>query len=140
MLGICLGMQMMFPASEESPGHVGLGILAGAVVRLARTQSQKVPNMGWDPVVVEKAGLLGKPGDTLYCYFAHSYVCVPAEDIVEASFGQGPAPFAASVHKALVQGVQFHPEKSGPAGLGFLARFVETCRTAQSGEVAGPWS
>ena len=134
LLGICLGLQLMFPASAESPGQKGLGILDGTVVRLIQSRARKVPNMGWDPVVVERTCLLGEPGDRPYCYFAHSYVCVPAEDIVEAWAGHGATRFAASVRKGLVQGVQFHPEKGGPAGLAFLRRFVAVC-----GEVPCRW-
>jgi len=133
LLGVCLGMQLMFEESEESPGKKGLGVLEGRSVRLKESQVPKIPNMGWDLISVDRRGLLGRPGDTFYGYFAHSYVCEPAEGIVEAWSGSGDGRFAAAVRKGLMQGVQFHPEKSGAMGLAILGRFADSCK-----EVARP--
>jgi glutamine amidotransferase len=123
LLGICLGMQMLFSCSEESPGCQGLGILPGRVQRLSEA-ARKVPNMGWCAVTTRLPGILGDQDQTDCFYFAHSYACVVPEELVTAS---EETALVASVRSGLVYGVQFHPEKSGEQGRQVLSRFVRLC-------------
>jgi len=104
ILGICLGMQLALEHSEEDGGVTGLGLLSGTVRRL---ESDRVPRLGW--AVVE-------PWNEAF-YFAHSFACT-SEETIATSDG-----ISAAIHRGSFLGVQFHPEKSGPAGLSFL----ETC-------------
>jgi len=121
LLGICLGMQWLFEGSDEAPGVPGLGAFRGVCARLPA--GQKVPHVGWN--TLDAAGparlLSGVRGGT-YAYFAHSYAA-PVTDGCVAVTTYGTA-FAAAVERDNVFGVQFHPEKSGPAGLRVLANFV----------------
>lgn len=113
VLGICLGMQLLFDRSDEDAGRSdrGLACLAGAVVRLP---TKRVPHIGWAPV-----------GDGPPMYFAHSYVCLPDDPaIVVASAQHEEQRFAAIVQRGRIVGVQFHPEKSSTAGLSLLARLL----------------
>lgn len=116
-LGICLGMQLLFDASDESPGSLGLGIIAGQVTRL---RTPRVPHMGWN-VVTSRAQNTSLP----VAYFAHSYACRPEdEDVVTAWTVEGPDRFPSAVRWRNVVGVQFHPEKSSSAGIRFLRDFL----------------
>ena len=125
-LGICLGMQILFSSSEESPGCSGIGLFNGGVKRLDAGPGRKVPNMGWCEVATTRRGLLGEAGEVSHYYFAHSYICVPEADIVTAEVGSEDGGFAAAISSGMMHGVQFHPEKSGPAGLRVLKRFLES--------------
>ena len=119
-LGICVGMQMLYESSVESPGVDGLGVLPGKVVRLA--EGVKHPQMQWNElrVVVPVPLLAGLDG--AWAYFVHSYA---AEDrtgcIATCEYG---GEVVAAVQQGTVAATQFHPEKSGPAGLALLANFV----------------
>jgi glutamine amidotransferase len=118
-LGICLGMQILFERSEESPGS-GLSVIKGSVKRLI---SGRVPHMGWNDVISgEDPVFRGTPKASQY-YFANSYVCHPAEDVGRAYTDYGER-FPSVVRKGSIYGLQFHPEKSGPAGLTLLKNFV----------------
>ena len=126
-LGICLGMQLLFDSSEESPED-GLGFVAGKVVRLG---GPRIPQMGWNDVSFSKGEPLfeGVKSGTQF-YYANSYVCAPSArgrgncaTIARSVYGRGE--FAAAVSKSNAYGVQFHPEKSGDAGLRVLRNFVE---------------
>jgi imidazole glycerol-phosphate synthase subunit HisH len=109
-LGICLGMQVLFEASEERGTHAGLGLLAGRSVRLPA--NAPVPHIGWNRV-----------GEDWF-YFDHSYAVRPAsESIVEGWCDHGTR-FAARIRSGSMTGVQFHPEKSSAAGLAFLRRWL----------------
>ena len=130
-LGICLGLQMLFEASEEGP-TAGLGVLAGRVVRfrdeamtLPDGQRLKVPHMGWSPVRQTRAHPLwaGIPDDSRF-YFAHSFHPVPADPALTAGTTSYPAPFTCAIARANIFATQFHPEKSHRAGLQLLANFV----------------
>ncbi|MEM2892225.1 MAG: imidazole glycerol phosphate synthase subunit HisH [Thermoplasmata archaeon] len=127
MLGVCLGMQIMFEKSEESPGP-GLGLFRGDVRRL---RARRVPQMGWNDVQFGSDRLFeGVPEDSKF-YFANSYVCYPAEENVAVAVTDYDGEFASAVRKGGLCGVQFHPEKSGTPGLKVLANFVsiaEECR------------
>jgi len=128
-LGICLGYQILFEGSEESPGEEGLGHWRGQVVRFPARPGLKVPHMGWNELE------MGAPDDLLaglqapvHVYFVHSYYPVPAEeDIITARSTHGVT-FAAACGRGGVQGVQFHPEKSQAVGLRMLENFVGRLR------------
>jgi imidazole glycerol phosphate synthase glutamine amidotransferase subunit len=117
-LGICLGMQALFEASEEAPEAAGLGLFSGIVKRFPA--ESRVPHMGWDELEVRPCSRLLTPG---YVYFAHSYY-VPEVDDASAFCTYGVR-YTAAIETGNVFGVQFHPEKSGPVGLGIVRRFVE---------------
>ncbi len=124
-LGICLGLQLLFEYSEESPGVKGLGVYPGKVQRF-RSQGVKVPHMGWNNIRFEiKHPLLeGIPDESFY-YFVHTYYAVPADTKrVVGSCLYGEERFAAMVGGKNVFATQFHPEKSQDAGLAILKNFV----------------
>ncbi len=118
-LGICLGMQLLLEGSEEAAG-TGIGVVPGRVWRL---RARRVPHMGWNEVVPGSDPLFG--GSPLEAYFAHSYVCEPADpSAVIAWTSYGGRPFPAALRKGRTWGVQFHPEKSSRGGLELLRRFL----------------
>lgn len=120
LLGICLGMQLLFDSSQEGDSE-GLGILAGEVVRLPT--SVKVPHMGWNSISARGSEIFeGSDGRSFY--FVHSYVCRPATSTVGAVTEYGEE-FVSGVHVGNICGVQFHPEKSSHDGLALLAKIVE---------------
>ncbi len=131
-LGICLGMQLMFDASDEGPGE-GLGLIPGRVTRI---QAQRVPQIGWN--TVEPTGdtpdpLLATSGLTI-AYYANSFVCRPADagaSVVAWSEHEGDR-FPAAVRAARAVGVQFHPEKSSAPGVAMIDAFVRTLDPTQS--------
>ena len=127
LLGICLGMQMLFDVSEENGRHEGLHLIAGTVSRLD-AGGAKVPHMGWNDLCLCKPSSLadGLPADP-YVYFVHSYACRAAhrEDVLfTARYGQE---FDAAVERGNVCGMQFHPEKSGDVGQRLLCNFIARC-------------
>ncbi len=125
LLGICVGMQWLFEGSTEAPGCPGLGVLPGRCVKLTGGAGHlKVPHVGWNTLSILKASLLleGLPDDASV-YFTHSFAA-PVTDATAASTVHGE-PFAAAVEDGRVMGLQFHPEKSGPAGLRILSNFLE---------------
>jgi imidazole glycerol phosphate synthase glutamine amidotransferase subunit len=120
-LGICLGLQALFERSAEAPEAEGLGIFPGSVERFPK--EARVPHMGWNTVQAVKPSRLleGEP----HMYFAHSYyvpVCPQTAATCEYT-----RPYTAILEEANIFGVQFHPEKSGPAGIEIVRRFVELC-------------
>lgn len=124
-LGICLGMQLLFEKSEEGAGS-GLSALNGTIRRLT---GRRVPHMGWNDVeMVDDPLFEGLP--ELVAYYANSYVVAPADESEVIAWSQyGGTRFPAAVRRDRVWGVQFHPEKSGPAGLRLLNNFVEQVGT-----------
>jgi imidazole glycerol-phosphate synthase subunit HisH len=124
LLGICLGMQLLFEESEE--GGVGLGVLRGPVVRL---RAERVPHMGWNTLRLTSptALLAGLDGEDVY--FAHSYACAPAEPVAVADVDHD-GPVVAAVERGAVAGVQFHPERSGPVGARILRNAIAWSRSA----------
>ncbi|HMM48827.1 MAG TPA: imidazole glycerol phosphate synthase subunit HisH [Miltoncostaeaceae bacterium] len=126
LLGICLGMQLLFDESEESPGVSGLGLLSGSVRRL-RTE-RKLPHIGWSAVTWRPGPLApagdGAPGAGSTYYFVHTYGCEPSDpDTVLATADHGVR-FTAAAGRGEVTGVQFHPEKSSAAGMELLGRWL----------------
>lgn len=130
LLGICLGMQLLFEKSYEYGEHDGLGLIAGSVKPIAPMigDGLKVPHIGWNglefPKDREKSRLYRyiQEGDCVY--FVHSYAAVDCGQDVTATAGYG-APLTASVERGNVYGVQYHPEKSGETGLRILRAFCE---------------
>ncbi len=118
-LGVCLGMQILFERSEESPGE-GVAVLKGEVKRL---KAERIPQMGWNDVRPEDDPLFDGVSKDAQFYFANSYICRPEEDITVAKTEYGES-FPSAVRKGALCGVQFHPEKSGPPGLRVLANFL----------------
>ena len=127
LLGICLGMQLLFDRSEE--GDVTcLGLLPGDV-RLLRG-GEKIPHIGWNQVMHQGSGDLWRhvPRDP-YFYFVHSYVCDPLDPAICAGTTEYGERFCSVVAHGSIWGTQFHPERSGQVGLGLIRNFVESCST-----------
>lgn len=125
-LGICLGLQLLFERSEESPGVEGLSILPGEIVRIPAGEGVKIPHIGWNSLHLENSGRLFQGIDEqAYVYFVHSfYLKAKEEECVKASTEYG-VHIHASVEKDNVFACQFHPEKSSDVGLKILKNFVE---------------
>jgi glutamine amidotransferase len=132
-LGICLGMQVLFESSEESPGHPGLGIYRGHVKRLpSGTRDEngrrlKVPHIGWSRIAVRGTHpVLDVPAQDNWFYFVHSFHAQPADEtLIAAVTTFGNLPVTAAVARDNVVAVQYHPEKSQAAGLELLRQFAE---------------
>lgn len=123
-LGICLGLQLLFESSEESPGVKGLGILKGEVCRIPSAPELKIPHIGWNNLSFPKKGRLFEGiKENSYVYFVHSYYLKAEEDIVTATTEYGVS-IHASVEKDNVFACQFHPEKSSQVGLQILKNFA----------------
>ncbi|MGH2813901.1 MAG: imidazole glycerol phosphate synthase subunit HisH, partial [Actinomycetota bacterium] len=142
LLGICVGMQLLFEASEEGPVSDGVGVVPGRLRRLTggvrgtpggcpgESGQVKIPHIGWDEVTVHPGSrLLAGLGDGTRFYFVHSYAPEPDGEAVAAVCDYGGR-FAAAVEHGNLFGTQFHPEKSGGAGLALLANFVTQARQA----------
>ena len=128
LLGICVGMQLLFEASEEGPVGDGVGVVPGKIRHL--TGQVKIPHIGWDEVTVRPGSrLFAGLGDGTRFYFVHSYAPEPDGEAVAAVCDYGGR-FAAAVEHGNLFGTQFHPEKSGEAGLTLLANFVNEVRAA----------
>ena len=133
ILGICLGLQLLFESTTELGGAAGLGLLDGPVAELD-AEGLKVPHIGWSPVRWERDSRLteGIPSETPF-YFVHSFAPQPGRDeLGSAEYGSR---FACAAERDNVFGVQFHPEKSSAAGLRLLSNFAGVCAKAPS--VAG---
>jgi glutamine amidotransferase len=123
ILGICLGMQWLFDGSDEAPGLRGLGLLPGSCARMIVERPLKVPHVGWNTLEFRRADRLIEGLDDGTCvYFTHAFAAPVTIDCIAAS--THGTPFAAVVQRDHVGGAQFHPEKSGPAGLRILRNFV----------------
>ncbi len=124
ILGICIGLQVMFDSSEEAPGVAGLGLLHGTVRRLDTTA--KIPHIGWAQVRwSERAPIAtSDPGDASTYYFLHSYAVEPADRSACWGAAEHGVPFCAIAGEGNVIGVQFHPEKSSRSGLALLERWL----------------
>jgi glutamine amidotransferase len=127
VLGICLGLQLLFERSTELGGAAGIGLLRGGVTELD-APGLKVPHMGWEPVRWERDSELaaGLDSGTPF-YFVHSFAVRPADDADVLATAEWGERFACAVARPPLYGVQFHPEKSSAAGLRVLANFAEIC-------------
>ena len=125
-MGICLGLQLLFERSDESPGVEGLGILKGEILRIPDRPGWKIPHMGWNSLHLENEGRLfrGIP-ENAYVYFVHSYYLRAASEQIVRASTEYCTHIHASVEKDNVFACQFHPEKSGDVGLRILKNFVE---------------
>ena len=125
-LGICLGLQLLFERSEESPGVEGLGILKGEILKIPETEGLKIPHMGWNSLTFQNQGRLFKGlEEHPYVYFVHSYYLKAEEESIVKATTQYGVTIHASVEKGNVFACQFHPEKSSRAGLQMLKNFAE---------------
>jgi glutamine amidotransferase len=127
-LGICVGMQLLFEGSDEDPGVQGLGILSGRIELLP--DGVKRPQMQWNvlDVAAPEDPLLSGLGSDSWVYFVHSYKAAPAAGVSVLATCDYGGPVPAVVAADRLWATQFHPEKSGPVGLGILERFVAICR------------
>jgi glutamine amidotransferase len=134
LLGICLGMQLLFTESEEHGIHQGLDLLPGRVVRFQG--DYKVPHMGWNELsFLQPSSLLDnvEPG---HVYFVHSYHALPENSADLLAVSDYHQPVTAIVGRGSVYGMQFHPEKSGPLGMALLKRFVGLVESQEKAAVA----
>ena len=124
LMGICLGMQLLFEKSYEYGDHEGLGLLKGQVVGMSGKlpPELKIPHMGWNSLKLTKPAKLLEEGS--YVYFVHSFYAENCEDSIAAVTDYG-IPITAAVEKDHIFGCQFHPEKSGNVGLEILKKFCE---------------
>ncbi len=127
LFGICLGMQWLYEGSEEAPQAAGLGLVSGRCERIVAERPMKVPHVGWNRLdAVRPSVLLDGIADHAQVYFTHTFAAPITPDCVATSeHGQG---FAAVVERGHVAGVQFHPEKSGDAGIRLLRNFIALTR------------
>lgn len=124
-LGICLGYQILFEGSEESPGVAGFGFFRGMVRRFPREQCRKIPHMGWNTLRPASPSPLFKDmPESSHFYFVHSYHPCPADENVVTAWCDYGIPFAAAAGRNNIQAVQFHPEKSQQQGLALLQNFL----------------
>ncbi len=124
LLGICVGMQVLFESSDEMGEHEGLGILKGRVTRF-KTTDLKVPHTGWNQIEPRKENALFRDlPQGSFAYFNHSYYCAAQDDDTLATTDYGGA-YASIVGRGRLYGIQFHPEKSQSVGLTLLRNFVE---------------
>lgn len=125
-LGICLGLQLLFERSDETPGVEGLGILKGEILRIPDHPGLKIPHMGWNSLDFLNDGRLFKNlPEHPYVYFVHSYYLKAAEEDIVTATTEYSTHIHASVEKGNVFACQFHPEKSSDIGLQILKNFVE---------------
>jgi glutamine amidotransferase len=125
VLGICVGMQLLFEESDE--GGAGLGLLRGPVRRL---EARRVPHMGWNTLTARGDSELLDGLDGSDVYFAHSYAAQPDDDAVTAAEVDHEGSVVAAVHEGAVAGFQFHPERSGPAGARALTNVLRWSKSA----------
>jgi glutamine amidotransferase len=126
LLGICVGMQLLFEGSAEAPGIAGLGLIKGFVPKF-NEKKVIVPHMGWNSIDFKaKNKLFSGIKNNSYFYFAHSFYCAPKEEVTlsRTDYDNG---FVSSVNKGKIWGVQFHPEKSQALGLKVLKNFLTLC-------------
>jgi glutamine amidotransferase len=123
-LGICIGMQMLFDGSDETPDVAGLSIVPGRVTLLPK--KVRLPQMGWNTLEVAAGSRLGAHlPDPAWLYFVHSFAPEPTDDAVVAAWCEYGRRFAAAIEMGPVWATQFHPEKSGDVGMRMLRNFVE---------------
>ena len=125
-LGICLGLQLLFERSDETPGVEGLGILKGEILRIPEKEGLKIPHMGWNSLKFQNQGrLFANLPEEPYVYFVHSYYLRAADEGIVTATTEYSTHIHASVEKDNVFACQFHPEKSSDVGIQILKNFVE---------------
>lgn len=125
-LGICLGLQLMFEKSDETPGVEGLGIFKGDIVKIPSENGLKVPHIGWNSINLKQTdGIFNGIKDGNYFYFVHSYYLKNADADVVAATTQYGVEIECAIQKGRVCATQFHPEKSSETGLRLLKNFME---------------
>lgn len=125
-LGICLGLQLLFERSDESPEATGLGILKGEILRIPDAEGLKIPHMGWNSLHLQNNGrLFNGLKENDYVYFVHSYYLKAEDESIVKATTNYSVNIHASVEKDNVFACQFHPEKSSDVGLQILKNFVE---------------
>lgn len=130
LLGICLGLQLLFEGSEESDGVEGLHLLEGKILRIPDKEGLKIPHIGWNSLELMNQGRLfehlsGQNGEPPYVYFVHSYYLKAADDSIVKAATEYSTHIHASVEKGNIFACQFHPEKSSAVGLQILKNFAE---------------
>lgn len=125
-LGICLGLQLLFSESDESPNVNGLGLLKGAVTKIPNIDGLKIPHMGWNSLDIKKKDGIFKDIDgNPYVYFVHSYYLKAEDESIVSSQTEYGVKIDASVRYKNIFATQFHPEKSGNVGIKILKNFIE---------------
>ena len=126
LLGICLGLQLMFEESDEAPGVKGLGLLKGEILRIPPKEGLKIPHMGWNSIDIKPQARLFKGiKNNSYVYFVHSYYLKADEEDIVAASTEYSVHIHASVESGNIFACQFHPEKSSDIGLKILKNFAE---------------
>lgn len=124
-LGICLGLQLLFEGSEEAPGIPGLGVLKGRICRIPEAAGLKIPHIGWNSLdLKDRGGLFAGLEEHPYVYFVHSYYLIASDRAVVTATAEYGVTVDASVRLGNLFATQFHPEKSGRAGLRMLRNFA----------------
>lgn len=125
-LGICLGLQLLFPKSEESPETKGLGIFDGSIKKIPSGEGLKIPHIGWNSLDIKKSdGLFKGIGKNPYVYFVHSFFLNASDKSIVSAQTEYGVTIDAAVEKGNVFATQFHPEKSGETGLKILKNFAD---------------
>lgn len=131
-LGICLGMQLMFESSEESPGVAGLGLLEGKILKIPPSEGLKIPHMGWNSLDINpESKLFSEIPDKSYVYFVHSFYLKAEDEKIVAASTEYSTHIHAAVESGNVFGCQFHPEKSSSIGLKILSNFAAMGREVE---------
>lgn len=126
LLGICLGLQLMFEESDEAPGVKGLGLIKGKILRIPPKEGLKIPHMGWNSIDIKPQARLFKGiKNNSYVYFVHSYYLKADEEDIVAASTEYSVHIHASVESGNIFACQFHPEKSSDIGLKILKNFAE---------------
>lgn len=126
MLGICLGLQVLFEESEEAPGVQGLGLIKGKVRRFPRKKNFKIPHMGWNSISIKnKNNIFKNIHENSFFYFVHSYFADPENKKITSAECNYIIPFTAAVSHNMLFATQFHPEKSQDKGLDALRNFID---------------
>ena len=125
LLGICLGLHLMFEESDETPGVKGLGIFKGKIVKIPEKDGLKIPHMGWNSITVTKnSKILKNIGSEPYVYFVHSYYVNAEDESIISAYTEYGQKLDIAVEKDNVFATQFHPEKSGETGMTILKNFI----------------
>lgn len=128
LLGICLGLQLMFEKSEEAPDVKGLGLFKGTIVKIP-DRGLKIPHMGWNSIeVVKDSRILNNIGENPFVYFVHSYYLNASDESVVSAYTNYGERLGIAVEKDNVFATQFHPEKSGETGMKILKNFINLGR------------